>query len=790
MLTDTQIAQEESTHDPASGPGVRQSGSHRLHAIVGVAYAATIFLSAFLLFQIQLIVGKYILPFFGGAPAVWTTCLLFFQVILLLGYAYAHFVSNHPRLSFQGRTHVGVLFVCFTVIVILWIRWDSPITPGLEWVSAPGTSPVWRIFELLSITAALPFFVLSTTGPLLQSWFSRCYPGQTPYRLYAVSNTGSLLGVLSYPFLLEWALTTKHQASLWSICFAFFSLMACAIALQLPKISILGKTADCALPEDSPAPKPRSFLMWFALSACSSTMLLATTSILCQDVAAIPLLWVLPLVLYLGSFILTFADARSYPRALFWPLYSFVLALGLKADFQGRFSSAPTGIAIFSAVLFVVCMVCHGELNRSKPEARHLTSFYLMIALGGASGAVFAALIAPRIFVGFWEFRIALVGCGFLLFLAYALENSKTVFHPGVWSVSLAILVTFLVQQFAILHPGAAFLQWLNNEYYAAIAALIMLEVFFVLQKRKAVAARDSQKRHFSWQPAALLGLFGICGLLAYGQTIPPSHILLRERNFFGSKSVISAAESTRLQNGSTLHGGELRDPKRRKTPTVYFHRKSGIGLLLDNYPRGISRPAGGLRVGVIGLGVGTLAAYGLPSDQFRFYEIDPAVTRLSLAENPYFHFVQDSRATVTVVPGDGRLSLQREASNGELQDFDVMVLDAFSGDAIPVHLLTSEAAGLYLRHLHGPDSVLAFHISNAYLDLRPVVQALCDSYHLHAVEVRDSLALWILASQNPAMLRLPHLVDQATTVTLVRKPVLWTDDYSNLFLVLKQPKM
>jgi spermidine synthase len=789
MPTDTQIAQKELTLRTAAHPGVPQSGSQRLHPIVGVAYAATIFLSAFLLFQVQLIVGKYILPSFGGAPAVWTTCLVFFQVLLLLGYAYAHFVSNHPRLSFQGRMHVGVLFFCFAFIVVLWLRWDSPLTPGPEWLSAPGTHPVWRIFELLSITAALPFFVLSTTGPLLQSWFSHSYPGQTPYRLYAVSNTGSLLGVLSYPFLLEWALTTKHQASLWSICFVLFSLIASAIALQLPKISIPGKTDDCPFGEDSSVPKYRSFLMWFALSACSSTMLLATTSILCQDVAAIPLLWVLPLVLYLGSFILTFANGRWYSRALFWPLYSFALALGLKVDFQGRFSSVPKGVAIFSAVLFVVCMICHGELNRSKPRVQHLTSFYLMIALGGAAGAVSTALIAPRIFVGFWEFRIALVSCGFLLFLAFTLENSKTALHPAVWSVSFAILVTFLVQQVAILLSGATFLQWLNNEYYAAIVALIMLGVFLRLHKLKAFAIRDRLKGYSPWQPSALLGLFAICGVLAYGQTIAPKHILLRERNFFGAKSVISAAESIRLQNGSTLHGGELRDPKRRNTPTVYFHKKSGIGLLLDNYPRGISRPGSSLRVGIIGLGVGTLAAYGQPLDQFRYYEIDPAVIQLSLVDRPYFHFLQDSQATVTIVPGDGRLSLQRELSNGELQDFDVMVLDAFSGDAIPVHLLTKEAVGVYLRHLHGPDSVLAFHISNAYLDLRPVVQGLCDFYHLQAIEVRDSLALWILASQNPAMLRLPHLADQATAVTLVRKPVLWTDDYSNLLLVLKRSK-
>jgi hypothetical protein len=252
-----------------------------------LAYAATIFLSAFLLFEVQLIIGKYILPFFGGAAAVWILCLLFFQVLLLVGDTYAHVVSRLPRLPSQGKTHAGVLLGCLVVFVTFWARWETPLTPGLEWMPRPDTNPVWKIFELLAITVALPFLILSTTGPLLQSWHSRCYPDKTPYSLYALSNAGSLLGVLCYPFLVEWTLTTHHQASVWSICFAFFVLLSGAIALQLPRNSSPVATPASALPDSACAPKPRSYLMWFALSTCSSVMLLATTNFLCQDIAIV-----------------------------------------------------------------------------------------------------------------------------------------------------------------------------------------------------------------------------------------------------------------------------------------------------------------------------------------------------------------------------------------------------------------------------------------------------------------------------------------------------------------------
>lgn len=773
--------------DPEAPPAPlsRQTAAGRPATVLLLGYGTTIFLSAFLLFQVQLLIGKYILPFFGGAPAVWNICLLFFQVLLLLGYAYAHFVARHPLLQIQGRVHASILLASLAVFIALWARWGTPFTPGAEWLPGPGANPVWIILKLLGVTVALPFFMLSTTGPLLQNWFSRSHGGKTPYRLYALSNAGSLLGLLSYPFLLEWTLTTKQQARLWSAGFALFAGLCGTIAWSLPAIR---KSTPA---EPSPTPegiKWQAVLLWLALSACSSMMLLATTNLLCQDIASIPLLWVLPLSLYLLSFILTFENDRWYSRAFFRPFYFLFLGLGLKFMFQLEESNIPRDIVVFSAALFAVCMICHGELARSKPIPGRLTSFYFAVAAGGALGGIFTALVAPAIFQGFWEFPIALVGCGLLLFLAFVLEHRGGETKLGAWTVSLAILTALLVPQLSILLPKeAAASPFLSNEYYTGTMAAGVLLIYGLLHRRRKSAVKALGKDYFPWQPAATLALIGVFLMAAYAHTLlAAKYILLQERNFFGVKYILDDLSSIDFISGTTVHGAELKDPGLRNTPTFYFKKSSGIGLLLSNFPRGTAAAPSHLRVGVIGLGVGTLVAYGQPDDQFRFYEIDPAVIRLSLGPEPYFHFLQDARASVAIVPGDARLSLQREADRGELQAFDVLVLDAFTGDAIPVHLLTREAMGIYLEHLRGPDSVLGFHISNRYGDLRPVVQALCDSYGLKTVQVENSAARWILASRNPEMLRLPNLAEASAPVALFRKPLLWTDDYSNLVLILR----
>jgi hypothetical protein len=768
---------------------VPMSTTNRSDRVVAFRCAATVFLSAFLLFQVQLLIGKYILPSFGGAPAVWNTCMLCFQVLLLLGYAYAHVLSRQKRPRVQGKVHIGLLLASLVVLLAVSTRWDSPLTPGPGWKPLPSDNPSWKILELLGVTVALPFFLLSTTGPLVQKWLSLSSSGKSPYRLYALSNAGSLLGLLSYPFLVEWAFTIKHQAWLWSLGYALFVLLGAAIAWQLPgsaKAHGVEESSDSTAPGLSTGPGLGRCLLWVALSTCSSVMLLATTNLLCQDIAVIPLLWVLPLSIYLLSFIVAFESNRWYRRSIFWPFYFLALGLALKTIFLGSHDRAPLQIVVFSLALLAVCMVCHGELARSKPSPNYLTSFYFMVAIGGALGGVFVVLIAPHIFRGFWEFQIALLGCGFLLFLAFLLEDRSGRTEQSAWVATLAILMVFLLPQLPGLFPKLGSLSLLTKEYYTGSLAAAFLVSRELVHRRRNHAVHIPADSRLLWKPAASAALLGLFAIIAYAHTLfGTEYVLFQERNFFGVKYVLDSFDVIQLNNGSTMHGAEFKDSARRDIPTFYYRRNSGIGLLLSNYSRGASGQER-LRVGLIGLGVGTLAAYGQPGDRFRFYEIDPVVIQLSVGPKRYFHFLEDSQSTVETVLGDARLSLEREATQGELQKFDVLAVDAFSGDAIPVHLLTREAMGIYLQHLRGPDSVIAFHVSNRYLDLAPVLVGLSEYYHLQAVEIHDTGNRWILLSQHPTMLRLPNLAEQAFSITLNKRPLLWTDDYSNLFQVLR----
>lgn len=765
-------------------------------------YAATVFLSAFLLFQVQLIIGKYILPLFGGAPAVWNTCMFCFQVLLLLGYGYAHQVSNTIRLRTQGKVHCYLLIASLVVLIVLWAMWGSPLTPGTNWRPEPRDNPVWKILELLGVTVALPFFVLSTTGPLLQRWFSRSYT--SPYRLYAISNAGSLLGLLSYPFLVEWAFNLKHQAWLWSAGYVVFALLCAGIAWRSSEKPNDGFSVQTEMTFDglkTTAPSRAHYLLWLGLSACSTTVLLATTNLLCQELAVIPLLWVVPLSVYLVSFILTFDGSRWYRRSVFWPLYFLALGLGTRPDFLG-YQPVPLvyAIAVCALSLFAVCMVCHGELARSKPAPQHLTSFYVMVASGGALGGAFVVLIAPQIFRGFFEFQAGLIACGLLLFAAFLLEDRTGRAERQLWNAALVISLAFFLPYLALLLPNPDKLISLTREYYTLPLGMGVFLLLRLVQGRRKRNQDDYGGNHFPWQPAAALLSTAMFAIFAYGGIqAQAARSLFGERNFFGMKRVekelglkcvggdCGEDESIVLLSGNTCHGSQFLRPSRRNIPTTYYTTGSGIGLLLSNYPRGAGGTAN-LRIGVIGLGAGTLAAYGRAGDSFRFYELDPAVIDLSAGPNPYFRFVQDSPARIETVLGDARLSLEREAVQGQLQKFDVLAVDAFNSDSIPVHLLTAEAMKIYLKHLRNQDSVLAFHVSNRYLDLRPVLVGLGKDAHLSAAQVRNQASEWILLSANPAMLRLSNLAEKAKPVTLSKQPVLWTDSYSNLFQVLRYP--
>jgi hypothetical protein len=430
-------------------------------------------------------------------------------------------------------------------------------------------------------------------------------------------------------------------------------------------------------------------------------------------------------------------------------------------------------------------MVCHGELARSKPAPRHLTSFYLLVGTGGAIGGLFVVLLAPVLFSGFWEFRVALLACGFLLYGAFCSQDRSGWLDNISWTLATAILFTFLVPHLVHLLPSVASLSFLNKEYYTGALAAGVLAACYLLQRRAKRPLQSREAPKLSWPALASLVLLGLFGLLTYAYTIRAGrNVLYRERNFFGVKYVLELPTTVDLMAGSTIHGVEVKDPAKQKLPTLYYRRDSGIGLLMRSYPRGVSEEQS-LRIGVIGLGIGTLTAYGRPGDYFRFYELDPALLPLSFAPKPYFHFLKNTAATVDIVMGDARLALEGEAMRGSLQGFNIFVVDAFSSDAVPVHLLTREAMELYLRHLRPDNGVLAFHVSSRFVDLAPVIVGLTGAYHLHAVQVHDDYSLWILASQNPEMLHMGYLEGRTAAVATKRKPLLWTDDYSNVAAVL-----
>ncbi len=709
------------------------------------AYAFSVFLSALLLFDVQFILSKHLLPWFGGAAAVWTTCMLFFQVFLLLGYLYAHLLAGWPP-SRQRNVHLLLLGLALVLLLARAAVWPSALTPGDEWKPASDAWPVARILRLLGAAVGLPYLALASTGPLLQSWYARLFPEESPYRLYALSNLGSLLGLVGYPLVAEPLLHVSEQASLWTIGFCFFAAAtgACAWAFAESRPAPLPATPD----SEGDGPGPGLLALWFGLAAMPSVMLLAVTSQLCQEIAVIPLLWMLPLALYLLSFVLCFEYGRFYRREAILAVLVVAAAGGTLALYRGTNVRATGQISIFLGVLFAYALGGHGELARLKPSPRHLTTFYLVVAAGGAAGGVFAALVAPRIFPAFFELHMALLAGPVLLLLAVLRdENSWLNRGPGrlVWALRVSVVAWALA---------------------LAVALGIHVEDSF----------RGAERI---------------------------------SRNFYGVLRVLhrdegTAVEMRQLKHGRIIHGLQYAHPDRRGDPTSYYGPRTGIGLALERHPRRVADEP--LRVGVVGLGVGTLAAYARAGDTFRFYEINPAVIALAQGPTAVFTYLSDARGKVEVVPGDARLALEREAP----EEFDVLAVDAFSSDSIPVHLLTREALGVYLRHLRMPDGIVAFHVSNRFLDLRPVVKGLAGERGLRAALVAwsgqdgawplaDPLdwpstllstwpSDWILVTRESRLLDDPQVAGAAVTMN-VSEPGLpvWTDGYSNLLRVIKR---
>ncbi|HEU4351719.1 MAG TPA: fused MFS/spermidine synthase [Burkholderiales bacterium] len=666
-------------------------------------YVATIFLSSFLLFLVQPLIARLILPWFGGSAAVWTTCMLFFQALLLAGYAYAHLLARYSRRRLEPLIHSVLLVAALAML---------PIAPSEAWKPTGSENPVVWILLLLGAAVGLPYFLLAANSPLLQAWFARARPGENPYRLFAVSNLGSLVALLGYPFLVEPNLGGAGQVTLWSWLFAAFAVLCIAVTWRTPPKQAAEDARSALAPLAA-----GDIVLWLTLSATGSVLLLAVTNHLTQNVASVPLLWLAPLTLYLASFILTFDGKGWYRPEWLWPvLLVWIAAMGwLIVDDHFQFD-LPVHLGIFLPGLFLGCLFCHGELYRLRPPPARLTAFYLIVAGGGALGGVLVAVVAPVVFTGYYELGIGLV-----------------------------VLVALATACFGRL--GAV-------PRYASLAVLLGIA---------ASAGYDGMRYHRDVRVASR-SFYGVLRVKEYGVEGEESHL-------------------RRLVHGAIMHGEQYPHASTRTLLTTYYHQDSGIGAAIRSLGE---RPA---RVGVIGLGVGTIAAYGRPGDLYRFYEIDARV--IQIAQNE-FTYLGDSKATIELELGDARLALEREAP----RSFDVLAVDAFSSDAIPVHLITREALGVYLRHVK-PDGIVAFHVSNRFLNLIPVVARLTKEQGAHAMLVRDdpdeeedyrrSRTDWILVSRDPAALKRPAIVargalepeDQAGWRT-------WTDDYSNLIQILK----
>ncbi len=667
----------------------------RIPPPVRALYGGTIFLSAFLLFLIQPIFAKLILPWFGGSAAVWTTCLVFFQVALLAGYTYSYAIVRGLGIWRQVVLHAVLLIAALCLL---------PVIPAVHWKPNGAANPAVSILALLAAVLGLPYFLLSTTGPLLQAWFARAWPKSQAYRLFALSNAGALLALCAYPVLIEPRVPTRAQAIWWSGGFAAFAVLCIACAWVAARaFQTPASTRDSALP-----PTRAQRLIWVALSAGGSMLLLATTNQLTQNVAAVPFLWILPLAIYLLTFILCFESTRWYRRELFLRFLAMTLGAVAYAIYDIQFSDAIlVAIPIFSAGLFFACMFCHGELSLRKPEGEHLTTFYLMIALGGALGAVFVGLIAPAVFSGIYELPVSMF---FVAALALRLNWSSGWSARLLWSVATVAMVAVIGAQIQAYH----------------------------------------------------------------------TNVRIVTRNFYGALRLMESPTVQTLYHGTVKHGSEFLAPERRMWPTTYYGEPSGVGLALRFCCDGPKH------VGVVGLGAGTVSAYGQPGDRFRFYEINPTVISLAQKE---FAFLRESRAHVDIELGDARLTLEAEAPQG----FDVLVLDAFSGDAIPVHLLTKEAFALYLRHLK-PSGIIAVHVSNQYLDLAPVVAQLAAFYGYSAIAIRSpkdvardlSSATWVLVTRNRDFLGRAEIVNAAEAIPPSPGLRLWTDDYNNLLQVMR----
>ncbi len=723
-------------------------------------FVAAVLASSFLLFLVQPMIARMALPRLGGAPAVWNSAMLVYQALLLAGYGYAHWLGRlSPRL--QAGTHLAVL-----AVAALWL----PI--GLIAATPPADAePALWVPWLLGLSIGPLFFAISAQAPLLQRWFSFAAPEGDPYPLYAASNIGSFAGLIAYPLLVEPVLAVNGQRWLWSIGYVVVALLVAACAWRLPR----GVSGTTVAAPTSARPKPLLVARWVVLALVPSGLMLATSTYISTDIVAMPLLWVLPLGLYLLSFSIAFAAnrratdviARITPLALLliggllvgsgpgWPWFDAALALGL---------------------LFLVSVTLHGEMYRLRPANDRLTGFYLAMSVGGVLGGVFAALVAPILFNWTWEYPILLLAAGLLMPRRFLLRWSGRLWgrYPASrrrWVLATALIVALLV--IVVLRLPGAGAERPGAVQLLVLAVMVPLGLLTI-----------------GYRPAFGIALIG--ALVAFGGyrslvlSVEPG---TRTRSYFGVYTVLGDAHVRQLAHGTTAHGTELfGTPAREREPTVYYVRGAGIGQAMQALPALYGPQA---RVAVVGLGAGTLACYAQPGQQWVFYEIDPAIVRIA-RDTGQFHFLRDCLPGARIVLGDARISL----AVAPPAQFDLLTLDAFSSDAVPMHLMTREAFAGYARVL-APDGLLLVHISNRFLDLEPVVAAAAEGGGWHAIQLlyqpkpgegaAATRSLWVALSRDPAKLAALRAGD-ATWRPLRHYPGFtpWTDDYSTILPLIK----
>jgi hypothetical protein len=687
-------------------------------------FQLTIAVGAFLLFLVEPMAARFLLPWFGGSPSVWSTCLLFFQAALLGGYVYAH-VTRRLGPGTQARLHLVLLAIALATL---------PIIPSPSWKPTDPSHPAGKILLLLSVTVGLPYVLLAATAPMVQDWFARLRAhdeeepsgGHKVYWLYALSNLGSLLGLLAYPTSIERWLSIRGQAWFWSTGFVLFCGICAWAALQVWRMPAPAPLADETAPDTAPI-RLGDWVMWLALSLTGTGLLLAITNELCQNVAVVPLLWIVPLTVYLITFILCFSGL--YRRSIFmWVLFAGLGAVSWLV-LQPDTKSFQIQVGAMLGVLFGGCMVCHGELVNIRPAPRHLTAFYLAVAGGGSIGGIAVALVAPMVLDRLWEFQFFTL-LPLPLLMAAIIRDPQSRLMRGWWRLGWVV-------------PLAA--------------------------------------------------LFGSTYALVKPPVPDGSTEVARKRNFYGVLTVLDDEPDAqpvlrRLRNGTILHGAQFKDPEHTMDVTTYYGDGSGVEIAIDQHPKRVANEP--LRIGVIGLGAGTIAALGQAGDTVHFFEINPAAVDFA---RRYFSFLSGTRATVEIALGDARLSLERELRDpSKRHTYDVLAIDAFSGDAIPVHLLTREAFALYREALQ-EDGVLAVHVSNHYLDLPPIVRGLAAEQGRQVLEIEtnddDDRALdsstWVLVTNNAAMIE--NARPFAQTPVAGARTLVWTDAFSSLLQVLKR---